>query len=215
MCYRSFFGSRYDRFMHLLEKRYLGARRKRLLSGLRGAILEVGVGTGVNLSYYGQEVHLTGIEPSPTMLAQARRKLERRKDSDRFSLFPVGCGQDAMLNLVSEARFDHIVCTLVLCTIPDPQRALENYMTWLKPGGTLVILEHIRSHHRGKGRLQDLANPLWEKIGDGCQLNRPTDLLLEKSGFMLVREERFRIGLPFLEAVYRKPGPADSVALSS
>ena len=66
-------------------------------------------------------------------------------------------------------------------------------MRWLKPGGKLVVLEHIRSHKPARGRWQDLMNPLWKKVADGCHLNRPTDQLLLASGFELLREEYFKL----------------------
>ena len=68
-----------------------------------------------------------------------------------------------------------------------------------------MILEHIRSHNTVAGKFQDAINPAWEKMAEGCQLNRPTDKMLAKSGFRLLREERFKIGIPFYEAEYVKP----------
>jgi ubiquinone/menaquinone biosynthesis C-methylase UbiE len=110
-----------------------------------------------------------------------------------------------MEKLIQPGTLDAVVCTLVLCTVPDPIRAMKNFQKWLKPGGRLLILEHIRSHNPSNARFQDMVNPLWKKVADGCNLNRSTDRLLEESGFQLVREERFRIGLPFYEAEYNRP----------
>jgi hypothetical protein len=78
-------------------------------------------------------------------------------------------------------------------------------MKWLKPGGKLVILEHIRSHHAIRGKFQDLINPVWKKVGDGCNLNRATDRLLADSGFQAIREEHFHFRIPFYEAEYIRP----------
>ncbi len=199
------FGNSYDRFMHLVEKHRLRRRRARLLSGLRGRVLEVGVGTGINFEHYGPEVELTGIEPSPHMLAHAERRRLAMPRPERARLHPLGCGSTETEALFAPGSLDAVVCTLVLCTIPEPERALRRFLEWLKPGGKLLVLEHIRSHRHLPGRLQDLARPLWASLAEGCQLNRPTDKLLAESGFRLVREERFRVGLPFYEAVYEKP----------
>ena len=191
--------------MSSTEKNYLGSRRARLLSDLSGKVLEVGVGTGANFEYYSEDIELIGIEPSPYMIPRAKNKKEVLLFPDKITLLNIGCGYPEMEKLVEPDSLDAVVCTLVLCTVPDPSRALENFMKWLKPGGRLVILEHIRSHHPSRGKLQDILNPLWKKVADGCQLNRPTDLLLTSSGFQMVREERFRIGIPFYEAEFIRP----------
>ena len=110
-----------------------------------------------------------------------------------------------MENLISPESLDYVVCTLVLCTIPDPVKAIHNFDKWLKPGGGLIILEHIRAHNHIAAKFQDFINPVWEKFAEGCQLNRATDLILKESGLTLVREERFKILIPFYEAQYIKP----------
>jgi ubiquinone/menaquinone biosynthesis C-methylase UbiE len=205
MIYKRLFGAVYDRFMHSTEKKYLGARRSRLLSGLSGKVLEVGVGTGTNFEHYGDDIDLTGIEPSRYMLSRAEKKRAVLLFPNRITLLETGCGYPEMKELVPENSLDAVVCTLVLCTVPDPRMALVNFLKWLKPGGKLVILEHIRSHHPTRGKLQDLLNPVWRKVADGCYLNRATDRLLAGSGFQKVREEYFRIGIPFYEAEYIRP----------
>lgn len=202
--YKRIFGAVYDRFMHSLEKKHLGARRSRLLSGLSGKVLEVGVGTGANFEHYKDDVELTGIEPSPYMRSRAEKKRELLLFPSRITLLETGCGYPEMQKLIPDNSLDAVVCTLILCTIPDPDKALENFMKWLKPGGKLLILEHIRSHHPARGRWQDIMNPLWKKLADGCHLNRATDHLLIASGFEPVREEYFKIGIPFYEAEYIK-----------
>ncbi len=199
------FGSSYDNFMYLLEKLYLKQRRSRLISGLSGNILEIGVGTGVNFEHYSNDIQLIGIEPSPHMMPYAEKRREVLLFPNRITLHSIGCGYPEMEQLVLPESLDAVVCTLVLCTIPEPEKALRNYMKWLKPGGKLVILEHIKSHRHLAGKLQDFLNPLWSKMAEGCQLNRPTDKLLAQSGFQLLREERFTVFLPFYEAEYVKP----------
>lgn len=204
--YKRIFGAVYDRFMNSTEKTHLRSRRARLLSGLSGKVLEVGVGTGVNFEHYSEDIELIGIEPSPYMIPRAKKKRDVLLFPNKITLLNIGCGYEEMEKLFEPGSLDAVVCTLVLCTVPDPSKALKNFMKWLKPGGKLVILEHIRSHNPSRGKIQDILNPVWEKVADGCQLNRPTDQLLSGSGFQLVMEERFKIGIPFYEAVYIRPG---------
>ena len=203
--YKRLFGAVYDRFMRSLEEKHLGARRARLLSGLSGKVLEVGVGTGANFEHYNSDIELTGIEPSPYMLSRAVKKRDLLLFPSRITLLETGCGYPEMQKLIPVNSLDAVVCTLILCTIPDPEKALENFMKWLKPGGKLIILEHIRSHNPRRERIQDFLNPVWKKVADGCHLNRPTDRLLDRSGFQKVRAEYFRIGIPFYEAEYIRP----------
>lgn len=198
------FGASYDYFMFFLEKFFLRKRRARLLSGLTGKILEVGVGTGINFRHYGKHIELTGIEPSPFMLSQAEKRKDISLDPGRIMLHNIGCGYPEMQQLIAPDTLDAVVCTLVLCTLPDPEMALRNFMKLLKPGGRLLILEHIRSHGHFSGKIQDFFNPAWSKFAEGCNLNRPTDFMLQNSEFQLVREERFSIVLPFYEAVFIK-----------
>ncbi len=199
------FGNTYDYLMYLPEKFILKSRRAKLISNLSGRILEVGVGTGINFKHYSNDIELTGIEPSPHMMSHAKRRRDKLVLPNRFTLHNIGCGYQEMEKLIPHNSLDAVVCTLVLCTIPNPEKALENFMKWLKPGGRLIILEHIRSHKHSKGKLQDLVTPAWEKMAEGCQLNRPTDKMIINSGFRLLRENRFNIGLPFYEAEFEKP----------
>lgn len=213
--YKRIFGASYDRFMFSIEEKHLKKRRSRLLSDLSGKVLEVGVGTGTNFEHYNEDTEIIGIEPSPYMIPRAEKKREVLLLPNRITLLEMGCGYPEMAKLIDPESLDAVVCTLVLCTVPDPSRALENFIKWLKPGGKLVILEHIRSHHAGRARFQDLINPAWKKVADGCNLNRPTDHLIEDSGFQLIREERFKIGIPFYEAEYFRPDIATADAGSS
>lgn len=206
------FGRLYDAVMFLPEKLVLRSRRKKLLSGLSGNILEVGIGTGTNLEFYGPDVRVLGIEPSPHMFAKAEKRKEELPDSERFMLFNFEYGDEEMRDLIAPESLDAIVCTLVLCTIPNPVLAVSSFMKWLIPGGSLLILEHIKSHGNLEIKLQNRLNIHWEKLAEGCQLNRQTDILLKKSGFELFRESYFRLGLPFYEAEFRKPEKKNKTA---
>lgn len=199
-----FYGLFYDGFMFFPEKIALGRRRRKLISGLSGKLLEVGVGTGVNFRFYNDQVSVTGVEPSETMLYRALKKRKKLNLTSRIELHHTGCGLPEMQDLCEENTLDGVICTLVLCTIPDPEKAVEHFKKWLKPGGQLVIMEHIRPHTHFFGKIMDAANPYWSKFADGCQLNRTTDVMLSKAGFQLQYETRFNMVLPFYEAVYVK-----------
>lgn len=202
--YSKKFSELYDSVMYLPDKIFLHFRRKRLLSKLSGKILEVGVGTGINFQYYGNKVEVIGIEPSPYMFAKAENRKNKLPFPHRFTLHNIGCGYPEMKDLIQTESLDAVVCTLVLCTVPEPEKALSNFMKWLKPGGKLLILEHILSHHRAAAKLQNMINPAWEKFAEACQLNRPTDKFIKESGFIPVREKYFWLGMPFYEAEFKK-----------
>ena len=198
------FSTPYDRLMHFLEEPYLRVRRGRLLSKLRGRVLEVGIGTGVNFQYYPSEAEVIGIEPSSNMMIQALEKMNKRNIAPQIALHQMGLEDEALEAIIAPESLDHIVCTLVMCTIPEPEQALHRFQNWLKPGGQLILLEHIRARRRWLGRVQDWLTPAWGMLAGGCHLNRPTDAWVKAHGFELVREERFRLGLPFYEAVFVK-----------
>lgn len=198
------FSNFYDSFMFLLEKGSLAKRRKRLLQKCSGHILEVGAGTGVNFQYYQHFSHLTAIEPSPYMLEFATRKKNNAPLKEKITLLPIGCGSPELDKLFTENSLDAIVCTLVLCTIPEPEKALQQFVKWLKPNGKLIILEHIRPHQSLSAKITDFLNPSWKKLAEGCNLNRPTDEMLNHSNLQLNRKEYFNLFLPFYEAEYSK-----------
>lgn len=205
MILRRLFSLWYDSLMKPLETAYLRNRRAALISKINGKVLEIGVGTGINFAHYQDSVEVIGIEPSPWMIQQAIRRKSSCHPNQDIRLYAYGCGDDALNQLFNENSFDVVVCTLVLCTIPDPASAIQDFKRWLKPGGQLIVLEHIRSHHPHIAKIQDLFRPLWATLADGCQLNRATDSLLVESGLRPLQQEWFKAYLPFYEAIYTKP----------
>lgn len=193
----------YDFLLQFLERPYLYARRARLLNQLSGSILEVGVGTGVNLEHYTEAIQLIGVEPSSGMLEQAQKKRIKSPASDRIQLLQVGIEDPHLDTLIPPQSLDYVVCTLVLCTVPDPSAALLRFQKWLKPDGKLLILEHLCSTHRGIARFQDIINPLWKSVAGGCNLNRKSDELILSLGYQLISYDYFSAGLRFVEAVYQ------------
>lgn len=199
------FAALYDHQFRPMEKRWLGQRRARLLRHLDGDILEVGAGTGANLAYYRHASRVVATEPDPAM----RRRLAAKS---RRASVPVEIrGSPAEPLPDPEGSFDVIVYTLVLCTVPDPGRALAEARRVLKPRGRLAVLEHVRA----SGRLatwQDRLDPLWSRVGAGCHPNRDTRGAIERAGFGFEHVEAFQplpgwvLTSPMLEAVATPQG---------
>lgn len=177
-------------------------KRKQLLDPLRGKILEVGSGTGVNFPLYGSGVEVWAVEPSSDMLRYAKSKLAETSASIR--LFPMTIEDFEMNENIPESGFDAVVCTLVLCTIPNPEAVIRQLYRWLKPGGQLVTLEHIQTPTGWRKNFFQLINPFWKYIGGGCDLTRPTNLYLKQADFIPDYENYFQAGLYFYEARLKK-----------
>ena len=199
--YAKVFARFYDRVAQKTEANVLADRRKELLSGLKGEILEIGAGTGVNFQFYANDAHVLAIEPSSYMLRQAKEKMKDRKNIRFVQASVEQCYEDKM---VQENSLDAIVCTLVLCTIPDPQKALSYFYQWLKPDGILIIMEHIRSHDPWKGKVQDFLTPAWKVIGEGCHLNRKTDQFIRQAGFRTQEADYFTYQVLWYQGVFSK-----------
>ena len=195
--YAKVFARFYDKALQRAEDKVLAERRRALLSGLKGNILEVGAGTGVNFQFYPKDANVLALEPSPFMLKQA---LEKKKDNGHIRLLQ-SFVEDAMIQSES---MDTIVCTLVLCTIPDPKKALQFFYQWLKPGGKLIVLEHIRSPVSWRGSVQDILTPAWKVIGEGCHLNRNTDHMIKQTGFQTLEEDYFSYLFYWYQGIFSK-----------
>ena len=145
---------RYDELIGFAERMFFGGGREWVCSRAHGEVLEIASGTGRNLPFYSEDVRLTAIELSPAMLEIARRKAEALGSEADLR---VGDAQDLPF---PDARFDAVVCTLGLCTIPDHRRAVREAARVLKPGGRLLLLEHVRSPLLPVRLLQTLLNPI-------------------------------------------------------
>lgn len=154
--------------------------RQRVAGGAEGRVLEMGIGSGLNLGFYGTAVtDVVGIEPSSALLARARSAAARA--AVRTQLVE-GSGEALPFE---SARFDTVVTTWTLCTIPDAMAALGEMRRVLKPGGKLLFVEHGQAPEPGIARWQDRLDPFWTRLAGGCHLNRPIADLVTQGGFRL------------------------------
>ncbi len=171
----------------------MGERKRALLAPLRGRVVEIGPGAGVNLHSFAPEVEWVGIEPNPWLHSYLRQEAARLGRA-----IEVRSGSAESLDL-PDASVDAVVSTLVLCSVPDPARVLQEALRVLKPGGRFVFLEHVAAP-RGSGlrRLQRLLRPGWRVVADGCRPDRETWTAIERAGFRRVEIERFRGPIPVI-----------------
>ncbi len=183
------FAALYDPLGGSMERRWMGGRRARLLAGARGTVLEVGGGTGANLSHYRDVDRVTVVEPDPFM----RKRLGPKRESARVPVEVSAAGAEALP--FPDGSFDTVVSTLVLCTVPDQGSALEEIRRVLRPGGRLLFIEHVRAAG-SMARWQDRIEPLWRRLLGGCHPNRDTVAAMEEAGFQIETFERFYPPVP-------------------
>jgi ubiquinone/menaquinone biosynthesis C-methylase UbiE len=171
--------------IHLsMRQRNLAAYRARVVPAAQGRVLEIGIGSGLNLPYYGAAVEqVIGLDPSPKLLAMAREAA--RRTSIPLELIENSAEAMPLYN----RSVDTVVTTWTMCSIPDVQRALGEMRRILRPGGRLLFVEHGRSSDVRVRRWQDRLTPVWRRIGGGCHLNRAVSELIENGGFRIERLE--------------------------
>jgi ubiquinone/menaquinone biosynthesis C-methylase UbiE len=166
-----------------MRNRELQPYRERVTAGADGRVLEVGIGSGLNLAFYPAKVReIVGLEPVPRLLSMAKRAVP---GSLHLTLVE-GSAETIPLD---ESSIDTVVTTWTLCTIPDVQRALLEMRRVLKPSGELLFVEHGLAPEEKVRRWQNRLNPFWKRIAGGCQLNRPIRDLIEKAGFNITEIE--------------------------
>ncbi|EXX88893.1 methyltransferase type 11 [Paenibacillus darwinianus] len=180
----TFFTRYYDALMGPLERRRFGPIRRKLLAGLKGRVLEIGSGTGINFPYYEDAAHVTAIEPEAAMRAQSLGRAEKAR-----AVIEVIPG-DAERLPFPDSTFDSVAVTLVMCTIPDPVKALAEIRRVCKPEGEVLFFEHVRLEGSFLGTVQDWLTPVWKRLCDGCHLNRNTLQLIDNSGLEILNVER-------------------------
>lgn len=189
---------KYDRTMSRFERLLFTGNREWVCSRAEGDVLELAVGTARNLPLYPDEVSVTGVELSPEMAALGRcRAEELGREID------LRVGDVENLDFPDQS-FDTVVCTYGLCTIPDDRAAIREVKRVLRPGGKLLLAEHVRSPNPIVRAIQRLLDPLAHRFGGDHLLRDPLDHLATE-GFEVVEVQRLKAGYVELVAA-RKPG---------
>ena len=180
---------------------FMDPMRAETVGAARGDVLEIGFGTGRNLAFYSRSVEsVWGVDP---MVTHGVGPVERRIEDAPFAVARFALSADDTLPF-DAARFDCVVTTWTLCSIPDAESALAEMQRVLKPGGTYLFLEHGRVRSERAARWQDRLNPLWNRLTEGCNINRPIDALVEGAGFELEAVSEFKAAGPGLTShMYR------------
>jgi len=193
------YAARYDRAIRPLERFQFGGGREWVCSRARGEVLEVAVGTGLNLPFYSDDVLLTAVDLSPEMLTAARaraaelgRKVDLREADAEALPFP-------------DASFDSVVCTLAMCAVPDDRAAIGEMGRVLRPGGRLLLLDHIGSSWWPIWAAQRLLEMVTVRTAGEHQTRRPLSVV-RAAGFTIEETERLKAGsVERIAAI--KPGP--------
>ena len=178
------FAALFDPLSKRWEERYGAELKRRLLANARGRVLEIGVGTGLSFPHYPPDVELVGVEPSEPMITRARRRAgELGRDVELVEA-------PAEELPFEDDSFDTVVSLAVLCSVDDPERVLEEIRRVLRPGGSFVFSEHVRSDDPQLARRQDRWERPWSWIAGGCHPNRRTLAAIESAGFDVLDVER-------------------------
>jgi ubiquinone/menaquinone biosynthesis C-methylase UbiE len=173
--------------MRLAERWWFTGGRSWIGSRATGDVLEVAVGTGLNLAHYPPGLRITGIDLSPQMLSVARQR------AMELGVDVVLREGDAQALPFGDESFDTVVCTLSLCGIPDDRAAIAEMWRVLRPGGRLLLLDHVGSSWWPIWVLQRLVELVSVRTAEEHQTRRPLPLLVE-AGFEIVESERLRAG---------------------
>ena len=153
--------------------------RQRWVPRAHGQVLELGVGSGLNLAFYdpARVEHVTGIDPSPALLARAAQRV----GSAPVPVELVACGAEKLP--FPDAAFDSALVTYSLCSVAEPALALAEVRRVLRPGGELIFVEHGLASDVGTQRWQHRLTPLWRRVGGGCHLDRDLPAILRAAGY--------------------------------
>ena len=167
-------------------------QREKVVPQAQGRVLEIGIGTGLNLRHYDQDKveRLIGLDPA----VQMHRLAEKRRAESGMKVELVGLSAEKIP--LDDASFDTVVITFTLCSIPDPVAALKEMRRVLVPGGTLLYCEHGAAPDADVRKWQDRVTPWWKKIAGGCHLNRDIPALLKEAGFTVETLEQMYLPGP-------------------
>ncbi|MGQ0844880.1 MAG: class I SAM-dependent methyltransferase [Sporichthyaceae bacterium] len=192
--YPKIFAAVYNPILASGEVAGMRKMRQSLLADVKGSVLEIGAGTGLNLKHYPPGVELTVTEPDAAMAA----KLE--KAVGRSGLNPTVVQAPAEKLPFPDDSFDACVSTMVLCTVADVPAALAEIRRVVRTGGRLLLVEHVRSDGPKLGRVQDRAHSPWKAFACGCNCNLDTVSLLKAAGFDTapLREAKWKLMPPLV-----------------
>lgn len=165
----------YDLCMTVLERTGLRRWREWLVDGSRGHVLDVGCGTGRNLALFDGRARVVAVDPCAQSLRAARRRAPHA--------LLVRARAEALP--FREGAFDAVTSGLVFCSVGDPGAGLRELHRVLRPGGSLRMLEHVRSPRPWQARMQDWVQPAWTWFTGGCHPNRDTEAMVARAGFTI------------------------------
>jgi ubiquinone/menaquinone biosynthesis C-methylase UbiE len=166
----------------VMRQKQLKPSRERVAKAASGRVLEVGIGSGLNLPFYGPQVHeVYGLDPSPELLRFAEKR--GSKVCAPIKLF--GGSSEALP--LDDASVDTVAMTFTLCSIDNTRKALAEIRRVLKPSGRFLFAEHGRAPEPGVARWQDRFTPFWRRVAGGCHLNRKPDDPIYSAGFRIDR----------------------------
>jgi SAM-dependent methyltransferase len=182
----------------LYQDRIYGEVKAALFADLKGIVVEIGAGTGINLPYLPEGVAWIGIEPNPHMHQFIYRKADYLgRDVHVLAAFAEGLD-------FPDDSIDAVISTLVLCSVRNQQTVLQELKRILKPGGRLVFIEHVAAQPGTfLNRVQRLIRPFWRKLADGCYTDRETRQAIEQAGFSETKIDDFEPRLPVTIRVIR------------
>lgn len=206
------FAATYDRMNAAAERTVMGQHRAAVISLAHGVVVEIGAGTGANLPHYdaGSIERLILTEPDPYMRQRLGRKIGTAAPRLREKSAVVESSAERVE--VPDASVDAVVSTLVLCSVSDVAVSLAEVVRVLKPGGKLLLLEHVCAEQDSVRRWQDRLTPIQRRVAGGCHLNRDTLAALRGAGLETDRVERWQFPgsfgrlMPVVEGAARKAG---------
>ncbi|MGA1873364.1 MAG: class I SAM-dependent methyltransferase [Thermoplasmatota archaeon] len=197
----------YDIVLSPMELLWFGRRRRYLLSGLDGHVLDIGSGTGINLKYYPKSVDcVTVIDPSHENIRYLHRKARGKgwgAEEGRCLRSRIGVGEELPFR---SGSFDNVVSTLILCTVEDPGKVISEGIRVLKRGGMFVFMEHQLPRWKPQALLFNAVAPIW-RAPSGCNLNRHTEQeVLRRKELRRISSSRWGplLGYPFFSGLFEK-----------
>ena len=168
-----------------MQSRVVSGERARLVPLASGGVLEVGIGSGLNLPFYARNVEkLCGLDPSLDLWRLAKKRIARAPFPIEFIALS---GESIPFG---DSTFDSVVTTWTLCSIPDPGKALAEMRRVLKPQGQLIFIEHGLAPDPRVMAWQNRLTPIWQRIAGGCHLNRKMDDLIRNAGYHFIQIEK-------------------------